>query len=142
MRRLLATVFFLLCSSPLYAQTHYCDAVQPTSGTAITGQPATLQVCSSLKDANGNPTTITGWAVYDNGTRTTPTLTAGSVSPVSGKQVFSLTVTAPAVGVHTYQAAAINAGPTGGEGVKSTPFVLTINPPPTVPAQPTNLTVQ
>lgn len=118
----------------VFAQANPCDTAAPTSGTAVTGQALTLTVCQSLKDANGNPATPTGFAVYDNGTRTTPTFTAGAPSTVSGLTPYSTSITAAATAsVHTYQVAAVNAQ---GESAKSTPFVLTVNLPATVMVAP------
>lgn len=146
MKRLFASLFFLAFAAPLQAQTHYCDTVTPTSGTAETNAPLTMAVCQSGLDANGNPTTITGWALYTQVgagpvVRTTPALVAGTKSLVSGKTVYTLATTAPAAaGVVTYQWAALNAK---GEAVKSVPpFVLTVTLPLTVPAAATNGTLQ
>lgn len=140
MKRLLCTLALLALAAPAAAQTHYCDAAQPTAGTAVAGAPITVEACADGKDANNNPTTLTGWALYDNGTRTQPSFVKGTTSPVSGKSLYTLSTTAPATAsVHTYQVAEINGS---GEGPKGPPFVLTVNLPATVPTAPTNLTVQ
>ncbi len=126
----------LLIASPVFAQTHYCDTTQASSTTAVTGTPLTYQICVTNKDANGNPITVTGLALYDNGTRTTPTFVKGTTSTTSGKTEWDLTFTAPsAASVHTYQSGALSAQ---GESLKSPPFVLTVNLPLTVPDAPTN----
>lgn len=142
MRHLLAlSVFLLLFAAPVAAQTHPCDAAQPTSGTAVAGSSVTIAACSDSKDGNGNPTTITGWALYDNGARTTVNLTpSGPVSPVSGLTNYQAAMTAPATAsVHTYQLASINML---GEGPKGNPFVLTVTLPLTVPDVPVKTRIQ
>lgn len=125
---------------PVTAQTHPCDLPAVGSGNAIAGAPLTLSVCHDGKDANGNPAAI-AWALYDNGARTTPTLTAaGAASTVSGLTQYTASLIAPAVAsVHTYQMAAIGAL---GEGGKSGPFVLTVSLPLTVPSAPSKLTLR
>lgn len=130
----------LSAAAPAAAQTHPCDAPAVTSGTKVAGAPMTLSICSDGKDANGNVTPIMGWALYDNGARSTPTLVTGTTSPVSGQTVYTMASTAPlTASVHTYQFATVNAA---GEGAKSLPFVLTVNLPLTVPDAPNHLTVQ
>lgn len=140
--RLLAiSLVVLALACPLAAQTHPCELPDVTAGTAVAGAPLTLSACHNGKDANGNPDTLTGWALYDNGARTTLTLMAsGAPSPVSGQTLYTTTITAPAAAsVHTYQLAAIDAR---GEGGKSSPFVLTVSLPLTVPSAPSKLRLQ
>jgi hypothetical protein len=128
-----------------HAQTNYCDTLPQNFGTAVAGSAATIHLCDSLLDTNGNLTTISGWALYTQiGTgpvvRTTPTFTQGTKSAVTGLWDFSSPITVPTTpGVTTYQVAAIN---TFGEGAKSAPFALTVTLPATVPAAPTNVTVK
>jgi hypothetical protein len=140
MRRLLIALALLIAVPRLVsAQTHYCDAAQPTSGTAVVGQSVTLSVCSSNKDSTGNQITITGWALYDNTVRTGPLVfTQGTTSTVSGLQLYTYTFTVSAGGQHTYQVAAIDSF---GEGTKSDPFVLQAGVVGS-PVKPTNLTVK
>lgn len=125
---------------PAAAQTHPCDLPQPTSGTAVAGAPITIQGCAGPMDVNGNPVNPTGFALYDNGVRTTPAFVFGTQAPVSGFFVVTVAATAPTTGgVHTYQLAEFNAV---GEGAKSPPFVLTVSLPPGVPVAPTKLIVK
>lgn len=138
MRRLLATLLFLLCSSPLYAQTHYCDQAQPTTGTAIVGASVTVRHCNDGKDSTGTvPVTPTAFRVYVDGTGAAITMTKGTTSATSGKSDYTGTITAPAAGVHTIQTTAV-AGTA--EGAKSNTFTLTTTA--AVPSAPTNLTAQ
>ncbi len=140
MKQVCVCVVFVLMASLAQAQTHPCDMPGPTSGTATPGQMMTLSACHSGKDANGNTIVITGWALYDNATRTTPTLIKGTTSATSGLSIYTLALTAPAtIGLHTYQLAAIDAA---GESAKSSPFVLTVSVPLTVPVAPGQLVVQ
>lgn len=141
MRKVLGMlVFGAMLGGTAFAQTHYCDQVQPTTGSAIAGSSVTLSVCSDNKDTNGNTTTITGGALYLNGARSTVSLVPGSVSPTSGKQLFTASLVAPSTkGNFTYEVALINAQ---SEGAKSTPFVLAVSLPASQPTAPTNLTVK
>lgn len=133
-------LFVLALAVPAQAQTHPCDLPQPTAGTALAGASITFQACASPTDVNGNPANPTGWALYDNGVRTTPAFVFGTQSPVSGLFLVTLAATAPATaGVHTYQVAEINAV---AEGAKSGPFALTVSLPPGAPAAPTKLIVK
>ena len=140
-RLLLLLAIVALFAAPAAAQTHPCDQAYPTSGTAVTGSTVTLSACSDGKDANGNQTPITGWALYDNGARSTVNLTAsGPASTVSGLVNYSTTMTAPGTAsVHTYQLATLNAA---GEGAKGNPFVLTVTLPLTVPDAPVKTRIQ
>lgn len=142
MKTLMGTLAILvLLAVPAAAQTHPCDQAYPSSGTAVAGSTVTLAACADSKDTNGNPTTITGWALYDNAARTTVTLTAsGPASPISGLTNYQTSMTAPAAaGVHTYQLAEINSI---SEGPKGNPFVLTVTLPLTVPSAPVKTRVQ
>lgn len=130
----------LLLATPAFAQTHYCDATQPTSGTGVAGQTLTISECSDNKDTNGNATVITGGFLYDNGVKTAITLTPGSVSTVSGKQLYTATYTVPATaGLRTLQTSFQNAS---GESAKGNSFALTVSLPPSVATAPSGLTVK
>lgn len=134
---LFAVIVLLAMPRAASAQTHYCDTTPPTSGTVVAGATLTVQVCAPKNDSAGNPTVVGAWALYDNGTRTTPTFTPGTTSPISGMTVYTLNVPPISVpGAHTLQAAIVN----GGEGGKGTPFALTVTP--ALPGVPTNLTVK
>ena len=138
MRRLLCALFFLALSTPLYAQTHYCDVPQPTSLTAASGAPITLGFCHDGKDVNGNPGQPSGFALYDNGLRTTPVFLKGTTSSTSGKTVYTYATTVPtATGLHTLQTAWLSGTV---EGAKSNPFALTVVAP--ALTAPTNLSAQ
>ncbi len=142
MKRFLFVCAVLLVSSNVYAQ-HYCDTNPPTSGNGVAGTPWSWNVCYNNKDANGNPAVPVGWALYDNGTRTTPVFAPGTTSPVSGLQLYTFTTTVPtAAGAHSVQVAAVTGGVSGGEGAKSAPFVLTVALPATVGSQPVKLSGQ
>jgi hypothetical protein len=144
MRRVLLVLALLAVPSVAAAQTtHYCDTNPQTSATSVAGGPWTWQVCFNNKDANGNPAVPVGWALYDNGARSTPTFAPGTVSPVSGLQLYSFATSVPTTaGAHSVQVAAITGGTGGGEGAKSAPFVLTVALPATVAAQPVKLSGQ
>lgn len=140
---LVVAVGLLLLPVAAQAQTHYCDQAPVTTGTATAGQVMTIRVCHSEKDTNGNPTMLTGWAVYvDALPRAVVVLTpTGTVSPVSGKREYTGTTVAPAsAGPHSYQVAPINA--VGEDGKTTPPFVLTVSLPQTVPAAGSNLSLQ
>jgi opacity protein-like surface antigen len=131
----------LLLATPAMAQAaHYCDTVQPTSGNGVAGQVLTISQCSDNKDTNGNATTLTGGWLYDNGSKTAITLTPGTVSTVSGKQVYTSTYTVPAsAGLRTLQTSFQNAS---GESAKGNSFALTVVLPPSVATAPSSLTVK
>ncbi len=64
----------------------------------------------------------------------------GTTSAVSGLTIYTSAMTAPSTAsVHTYQIAALDAA---GESAKSSPFVLTVSLPLTVPAAPGQVQVQ
>lgn len=138
-----AASIVLLIASTSRAQQGYCDITQPNSGAVTVGVPVTLSVCSPTTDQSTPPnpvTPITGWAIYINGTKTTPVFTAGATS-VNGQTVWTMAATSPTTpGIYTYEAAAIDNK--GREGLKSSPFALTAKAVDTAPAKATNLTVK
>ncbi len=140
----LAVLLVLMVSViPARAQTPPCDAVSPTSGTVIAGQPMTLTVC--YLDSLPAPTS---WALYDVvGTAAAvripiASMTADAVTSATNGRQYTTTMTAPSTvgSVHSYTIAAVNAT---GEGPASLPFVSTVNPVPLpLPGVPTKLRVR
>lgn len=126
---------------PAHAQTDPCTTPQPTTGSTVTGAPVTVQVCAPKLDQNGNPvTTIVGFALYINGTRTQPAFVAGATT-TSGFTLWTLATFAPAAaGLATYEVAAVDSK--SREGLKSNPFALTVSLPDAAPGKPINLTVK
>jgi hypothetical protein len=143
MRRLLLTLCLLAVPATAFSQTHYCDAVQPTTATDAVGTPSTVQNCQDGKSQGGLPVTITSWTLYVNGVAQPITMTKGTTSTVSGKTLYTGTVTFTTAGVRTLQTTATghDIGPGDLEGLKSNIFTLTsaIN---SAPSAPTSLTAQ
>jgi hypothetical protein len=122
----------LLFPSLAFAQTHPCDLTPPTSLTITAGSVTpTLGWCHA-DDA-------TGYAVYVDGTKSALTaVTKSATANTGGLFYFSVATGIPVLGVHTYEMTATNAV---GESAKSSPFVLTVNPAPTVPSSPVKVRV-
>jgi hypothetical protein len=138
MKRLIFACLFLLLSSTLYAQTHYCDQTQPTTGTGIAGQTLVVTLCNDGKDSTGTVTlTPTSFKLYDNNAATVIGMTKGTTSATSGKSLYTGSYVVPPTGVHVLQTTAL-AGTN--EGPKSPSFTLTVVA--AVPSAPTNLTAQ
>jgi predicted phage tail protein len=130
MRYGLAVVLSLL-AVPATAQTHPCDVLPPTSATVTEGQ-VTIGWCHDLKDANGNTTTVAGWAFYANGVRTSlSNVTTNNVPNAAGLIYFLAAVNMPR-GNYTIRMAAVNSI---GEGALSDPFALAVVAPAAVPSQ-------
>jgi hypothetical protein len=137
---LIAVALLALFVGRADAQTAPCDLPTATSGTFVVNTPMTFAVCSNSTDQNGAPTVITGWALYDGATRTTPTMVADTVVSATGFRQYTLASTSPATaGVHTYTMAELNSI---GEGTRSAPFVLTVSLAPTAPSAPIKLIIR
>lgn len=133
---LLAVSLMVWLPSIVGAQTHYCDTAVVTSGTGTAGQTMELKFCHPLLDSNNQPTTLTGFAFYDNGVRRVINLTQGTKSAISGLWEFTGSYVVPnQAGLHTLELAAINAI---GEGPKAGPFALTVSGTPASPAAGSN----
>jgi hypothetical protein len=133
-------MFVAVLFSPVvaFAQTHPCDLTTPTSGTATAGQTATLALCHPGVDTNGNP--VTGFAIYLDGARSTPTLTRGATANSAGLWEYTAPMVVPATaGLKTYESAALSGTL---ESPKSVPFVLTVTLPRTVPLAPTKTLIR
>jgi hypothetical protein len=110
--------------------THPCDGTAPTTGTVQAGA-RTISWCYSGLDANGQPTTVTGWAAYVDGVRSTlGTVTVGATANGAGLKLYQAPITL-AAGSHVVQIAGVNAT---GEAVKSVSFSSTVTVPPAAPA--------
>lgn len=128
----------VLMASAVSAQTHPCDLVAPTSGTAVAGQTRTLSVCHSGLDTNGNA--IDGTKVYDNGVGSAITLTKSATANAAGFYEFTAPYVVPSVaGVHTLAATFISGT---FESPTSSPFVLTVSLPRTAPVAGTKTQVR
>lgn len=117
----------------LAAQTpHPCDGAAPTTATVVEGTRQ-LVWCWDGKDANGNVTTLTQWAVYIGTTRTVLTnILAGSTVNAAGLRDYRASVPFTR-GTYTLQYVAVNAV---GESARSPTFTLVVQPPPAVPSAP------
>lgn len=121
----------LSTSFAVAAQTaHPCDGVPPTTGTVQQGA-RTLSWCFNGIDANGQPTTVTSWAVYIGGVRTVlASVTVGTTANAAGLKLYSAPITLSS-GTYVVQIAGVNAT---GEAVKSASFSATVTIPPAVPS--------
>ena len=136
MRYVLAFVASLLVAltmvGPTEAQTtHPCDILPPTSATVTEG-PVTFGWCHDRRDANGTATTVTGWAFYSNGVRTSlANVTTNNVPNAAGFVFYLASVNMPR-GNYTIRMAAVNSV---GEAALSDPFALTSVAPAAVPSR-------
>ena len=139
MKRFVFALAFLLLGSSVYAQAHYCDTTQATSGTAIVGATLTVSACNDGKDSTGTvPDVPTSWKLYDNNIGVPIPMTKGTTSAVSGKTVYTGSyIVPPSPGIHALQTTALNGT---AESAKSPTF--TVTGVAAVPSAPTNLTVQ
>lgn len=109
---------------------HPCDGVAPTSGSVVSGS-RTVSWCWNGLDTNGQPTTVTSWAIYVDGVRAVlGTVTVGATANSAGLKLYSAPVTLSA-GSHTVQIAGVNAT---GEAVKSASFSAQVTVPPAPPS--------
>src|SRR4051812_3578163 len=111
----LAAALLLLPSLAL-AQ-HPCDRPEVATATVTEGV-TTVSVCHP-------GTHVTGWALSVDGTRSVVNLTAGATANAQGLKEFTGTTTVT-VGAHSVQVAAIYG--TAGDGPKTAPFSLVVNP--------------
>lgn len=111
---------------------HPCDGTPPTLASAVEGA-RTLTWCSDGQDANLQPTTITGWALYTDGVRSTLSgVTIGATANATGEKLCSAVITITR-GMHVYTVAGVNAT---GEGSKSDPLTATITAAAAPPKKP------
>ncbi len=131
MKKAIILIALLFIPKVAFTQTHYCDTVPPTSGTATVGV-LPIELCQAAVDIP------TSFKLYIDGAGgATLTLTTDNIISLGGQKVWHGTVQV-LLGTHTYQVSAVNAV---GESAKSPSFTLTANPVPTAPTSPAKVKV-
>lgn len=127
-----ASLWYLRAQTP-----HPCDTTPTSPTTILVGQPFTFGWCHSLKDLNGNPTTLSGYEVYRNSAPfASVPISAQSQPNADGLVYVSIQQTELAPGPVQWEVTAINAQ---GESARGGPLPLIITVAPAIPVSPSKL---